>query len=130
VVRGALAIAHAQIQEKKVKLQVELAKDLPPLTLDVANMKRAILQLLANALEAMTTRGVLKLRTAVREDFVELEVADNGKGIPAAILPHIFDTFFSPSLAVPAWVCPLSKKSFPNTVARYPLRVRKKSALR
>ncbi len=95
VVRGALAIIHATLEEKQVNLQLVLAKHLPPLIMDVGNMKRVILQLVTNALEAMAVGGTLEVRTSSKEGSVELQIRDNGKGIPSAILPHIFDTFFS-----------------------------------
>jgi signal transduction histidine kinase len=95
VLRGALAIIRASLEEKRVDLQLDLAKKLPPLIMDVGNMKRVILQLVTNALEAMAPGGILGLRTSSSEGLVELQVKDNGRGIPAAILPHIFDTFFS-----------------------------------
>ena len=95
VMRGAMAIVHAGLEEKKVNLQLDLAEKLPPLIMDVGNMKRTILQLVTNALEAMAVGGTLEVGTSSREGFVELVIRDNGKGIPPAILPHIFDTFFS-----------------------------------
>jgi sigma-B regulation protein RsbU (phosphoserine phosphatase) len=95
VVRGALVIIRATLEEKQVNLQLHLDKHLPPLIMDVGNMKRVILQLVTNALEAMDVGGTLEVRTSSKEGFVELRIRDNGKGIPSAILPHIFDTFFS-----------------------------------
>jgi signal transduction histidine kinase len=65
------------------------------------------MQLVANALEAMAPGGVLTLRTFPQDDWVVLQVADNGCGIPPAILPHIFDTFFSTKPAGPGLGLPI-----------------------
>ena len=106
VVRGALGILKETFEEKKIKLKVNLAADLPPLIMDVGNLKRALLQLMANALEALPEGGALEIVTAHHNGVVLIQVIDNGKGIPASILPHIFDTFFStkptgPGLGLP-----------------------------
>jgi signal transduction histidine kinase len=95
VVRGALAIIGAMVEEKRVNLQLHLGKKLPPLIMDVGNIKRVILQLVNNALEAMAPGGTLEIKTSFMEGMVEMQIKDDGKGIPVAILPHIFDTFFS-----------------------------------
>ena len=81
--------------EKKVSLELDLARKLPPLIMDVGNIKRVIIQLVNNALEAMAPGGILKIKTTSRDEMVEMQIKDDGKGIPATILPHIFDTFFS-----------------------------------
>jgi signal transduction histidine kinase len=106
VVRGALGILKGTFEEKKIKLKVNLAADLPPLTMDVGNLKRALLQVIANALEALPEGGSLEIVTAHQNDMILLHIEDNGRGIPAKILPHIFDTFFStkptgPGLGLP-----------------------------
>jgi signal transduction histidine kinase len=110
VVRGALAIIRASVAEKQANLQLDLAKNLPPLIMDVGNMKMVILQLVINALEAMTVAGTLRLRTSSEKGVVELQIADNGKGIPAANLPHIFDTFFSTKPSGAGMGLPIVKK--------------------
>ena len=95
VVRGALGLIRTTLEEKQVDLQLHLAKKLPPLIMDVGNIKRVILQLVNNAIEAMTPGGTLRITTSSHEGLVELQIKDDGKGIPADILPRIFDTFFS-----------------------------------
>ncbi|MFP3868812.1 MAG: ATP-binding protein [Desulfobacteraceae bacterium] len=110
VVRGALGIIRSKIEEKHIDLKVELTENLPPLTMDVGNMKRVILQLVANALDAMFFGGHLRLSTAHQDGMVEIKVADNGKGIPAHMLPHIFDTFFSTKPSGPGLGLPIVHK--------------------
>jgi len=110
VVRGALGILKDTFEEKKIKLKVELADGLPPLIMDVGNMKRALLQLMANGLEALPTGGRLGIVTYQHNDEVIIEITDNGRGIPAAILPHIFDTFFSTKPAGPGLGLPIVHK--------------------
>jgi phosphoserine phosphatase RsbU/P len=95
VVRGALGIIRATVEEKRVNLRLDLAKKLPPLIMDVGNIKRVILQLVNNSLEAMAPGGTLEIKTSSVAGMVEMQIKDYGKGIPATILPHIFDTFFS-----------------------------------
>lgn len=107
VVRGALGILKETFAEKKIKLKVSLATDLPPLIMDVGNLKRALLQIMANALEAMSINGILEITTSHENDHVVIRVIDNGKGIPAVILPHIFDTFFSTKPAGPGLGLPI-----------------------
>ncbi len=110
VVRGALGILKETFEEKKIRLKVSLAEDLPPLIMDVGNLKRALLQLLANSLEALTAGGALEIVTSQRNDTVLIQVNDNGKGIPANILPHIFNTFFSTKPTGPGLGLPIVHK--------------------
>ena len=110
MVRGALAIIGAPLEEKRINLQVHLDKHLPALIMDVGNMKRIILQLVTNAVEAMAEKGTLEVRTSSQEGFVELRIEDNGKGIPSNLLPHIFDTFFSTKPAGAGLGLPIVRK--------------------
>ncbi len=105
-----MSLIRAEVEEKEVSVLLELAKDLPSLTMDVGNMKRAILQIAANAIEAMPSGGTLELRTSAKDNWVELQVNDNGKGIPPAILPRIFTAFFSTKPTGPGMGLPIVHK--------------------
>ncbi|MYA69502.1 hypothetical protein F4Y19_05275 [Candidatus Poribacteria bacterium] len=48
-----------------------------------------------NAMEAMPQGGVLKVSTIMDEDRVGIKVVDNGVGISAADLAHLFEPFFT-----------------------------------
>jgi signal transduction histidine kinase len=51
--------------------------------------------LLENAIDALQGRGELRIRTFREDQFVVVEICDNGHGIPSEIRPHIFDPFFT-----------------------------------
>jgi len=51
--------------------------------------------IIANAVEAMLGRGMLRLRTLREDRFAVIEIGDSGPGIPPEIEPHIFDPFFT-----------------------------------
>ncbi|MFO0547583.1 MAG: ATP-binding protein [Polyangiaceae bacterium] len=51
--------------------------------------------LVHNALQAMESRGVLELAITTERGRARVEVIDDGKGIPASVLPRIFDPFFT-----------------------------------
>jgi signal transduction histidine kinase len=105
-----MSLIRADVKEKKVSVELELAKNLPSLSLDVGNMKRAILQVASNALEALSAGGALQIKTAVKGDSVELQINDNGKGIPSDILPRIFTAFFSTKPSGPGIGLPIVHK--------------------
>jgi len=97
-------------------LQVErcLADDLPPVRIDPGQMEQVLLNLVLNARDAMPNGGTLQIATdgveldreEVRElggsepgRYVRLTVRDNGVGISADFLPHVFEPFFSTKAA-------------------------------
>jgi len=76
---------------------VTLSAELPPeCTADVdrVQIERMITNLLSNALKFTPEGGVVKVWLNVQPAFVEITVEDNGCGIPAEALPHIFDRFY------------------------------------
>ncbi|GIW88439.1 MAG: two-component sensor histidine kinase [Isosphaeraceae bacterium] len=68
---------------------------LPPVCLDQDLIKQALLNLILNAQLAMPDGGELILRTRRDDHAAIIDVIDTGTGIPAEILPRIFDAFFS-----------------------------------
>jgi two-component system, OmpR family, sensor kinase len=61
---------------------------------DRARLKQVIVNLLDNAIKYTLDGGAIRVRVFSREDRAVLEVSDNGIGIPAEAVPHVFDRFF------------------------------------
>jgi C4-dicarboxylate-specific signal transduction histidine kinase len=102
VVRTCIAIAGERVSALSVQLESVLATSLPPVMGDRDRLETVILNLINNAIDAVSpfgTAGVVKVRTAtvLREgqSWVEVTVSDNGPGIPAEIIDRVFDPFFS-----------------------------------
>jgi PAS domain S-box-containing protein len=82
---------------------LELAEDLPALSGYAPELSQAVLNLLVNAAHAVSeavdrglrARGIIKVRTRVIADGVELSVRDTGCGIPQHIRERIFEPFFT-----------------------------------
>jgi signal transduction histidine kinase len=82
---------------RKIHVRKSVDAGLPPIALDAARFKQALLNIISNAADAMPTGGTLIL-TAARSDEspgVRLDVCDDGIGIDPAILPRVFDPFVS-----------------------------------
>ena len=64
-------------------------------------IKQACVAILINASEAVLENGEILLKTSnPDEDTIKLEITDNGIGISAEDIPHIFEPFFSTKQAV------------------------------
>ena len=85
---------HAELDENRIEVEVELAYD-GPLELDPERMKRAVMNVVGNAGQAMNGSGKFKIRAERRDDRVVVEFTDTGSGIPDEIRHRIFDPFFS-----------------------------------
>jgi len=95
---------------EKVKLDLVHGRDLWPVKVDVSQFEQVIVNLAVNARDAMPEGGKLTVRTANMTseesgrlsykgmppaDYVRIDVADTGTGIPADIVDKIFEPFFS-----------------------------------
>lgn len=79
-------------------VEIERVKepDLPLVLADPDQLKQVFLNLVTNAVQAMeATGGGITISTKSEGDFVQVDVADNGPGIPAQDLTKIFDPFYS-----------------------------------
>ena len=77
-----------------VRLVVEVAPDLPPVKADPTLLRRAITNLVTNALKYAPDSGPVVLRAAHQGEEVVLSVSDRGPGIAPADLPHVFQKFY------------------------------------
>ncbi len=99
VVEQATSLVQPQLGRHRIRLELELATDLPAIHADEAQLQQVLINLFLNAQRAMAeSGGLLKVATnANGRDMVEIVVSDNGPGIAEADLPHIFTPFFSRS---------------------------------
>jgi C4-dicarboxylate-specific signal transduction histidine kinase len=102
VVRSCVTIAGERVSALSVGLQSRLAPLLPPVMGDRDRLETVILNLINNAIDAVSPLGrdgIVTVRTRpIQMDGrlgVEVKVSDNGPGIPNEIIGRVFDPFFS-----------------------------------
>jgi len=92
-IESALMIAQHQLRDR-ITVTKELS-EVPAVRCVPSQINQVMLNLINNAAQAMDDGGTLILRSKRNGDFVEMEVEDNGKGIPDDVVPKIFDPFFT-----------------------------------
>jgi two-component system NtrC family sensor kinase len=70
-------------------------EDLPRVQCMASQINQVFLNLITNAAQAIEGAGTITLTTTTAGDKVKIQVTDTGKGIPADVLPHIFDAYYT-----------------------------------
>lgn len=89
-----------------VVLRIDVPDDVWPVTVDVAELEIALVNLVMNARDAMPDGGVIAIGTenvsvveeggfVLRGDYVSIEVKDTGVGIAPDVLAKVFEPFFN-----------------------------------
>jgi PAS domain S-box-containing protein len=94
VIQAAFAEVEHLAQKQQQLLINGTPPDLPPLRGDATLLQRALANLLSNAIKYTPVGGTIRLHTTVNKKTVGIDVIDNGPGIPADALPHLFDRFY------------------------------------
>ncbi|MGE5326607.1 MAG: sensor histidine kinase [Deltaproteobacteria bacterium] len=95
IIREVFLLAEPQAKQSRVKLTLVPNGTIPALSLDQDLIKQALLNMVLNGCQAMPSGGVLRVTPRALEDHVELEIADQGTGIPAEVRPRLFSLFFT-----------------------------------
>jgi two-component system NtrC family sensor kinase len=91
-----VALSEQRVKYSNVKLKLNLAQHLPEVHVSPSEFEQVLLNLVNNALDAMTPDGgTLEITTRIDGGHVVVDVADSGQGIPKANLARIFDPFFT-----------------------------------
>ncbi|MCY3799962.1 MAG: HAMP domain-containing sensor histidine kinase [Chloroflexi bacterium] len=84
-----------QSQARQVELSLQVSADLPDVDLDRMRMSQALGNVVSNAIHCTEAGGSIVLRAGLEGgDAVAISVTDDGIGIDAADLPHVFDRFY------------------------------------
>jgi signal transduction histidine kinase len=89
---AALRVHQKRIAAKQIRLRTRFTGDLT-VEVHAGEMLQVISNLIANAIDALPSRGILHIVGSRSPDTVHITVADNGHGIPVHIRETIFDPF-------------------------------------
>jgi PAS domain S-box-containing protein len=98
VVEETMLLAEKQLVKKGIKTSITLDRRLPRILGQLNSLEQVVLNLVTNAEQAIDGPGDLRITTrpvANEPGWIELIVADTGRGIPADQLAKIFDPFFT-----------------------------------
>ncbi len=94
LLRDAVASAEAAARAKGLTLTIDLPAAVPPVHGDADRLLQVLANLTGNALRVTGRGGRISLAAEAKDGEVLFTVADNGPGIDAAALPHLFERYW------------------------------------
>jgi PAS domain S-box-containing protein len=92
VIRGVADAAQANADAAQVQLDATIVPT-RPISCDAERVQQAISMLVANGIKFSSAGGTVRLRMEDEPSLVRITVADDGEGLAAEFLPHIFEPF-------------------------------------
>ncbi len=90
-----LTMLGHKLKQKSIRVAREYAPDLPTLPANAGELNQVWTNLIDNAIDALDEGGALTLRASSRDVWLEVEVVDDGPGIPDSVRAQIFEPFFT-----------------------------------
>ena len=94
-VEKTLQLLGPEIENRGVAVKTKLSRNLTSTPIDATQLQQVLVNLVKNAIQAMTTGGTLTLQTGETGDSVWVSVADTGGGIPQEQINRIFEPFYT-----------------------------------
>jgi signal transduction histidine kinase len=95
VVEKTLELLRPEIENRGVTVNTKLSRNLTATPVDATQLQQVLVNLVKNAMQAMTTGGALTLQTGETGDDVWVSVSDTGGGIPQELISRIFEPFYT-----------------------------------
>jgi len=95
VIAETLALMEQEIGDRDILVEQELAEGMPRLLLDRAQLKQAFYNIIKNALQAMRSGGILRIRTEANDSHVTISFIDSGHGIAPEQIGRLFEPYFT-----------------------------------
>ena len=95
VVQKSLELLRPELENRGLTVLAKLARRLAAAPLDATQMQQVLVNLIKNAMQAMTRGGTLTLQTGESDDGVWVSVGDTGAGIPQEQMNRIFEPFYT-----------------------------------
>jgi signal transduction histidine kinase/ActR/RegA family two-component response regulator len=93
VIEGALDSVRHAAEAKGVRLLTEIARAVGPFEGDPDRLQQVAWNLVSNAIKFSTRGGTVRVRLRQEAEQAEISVQDDGLGIKAEFLPHVFERF-------------------------------------
>ncbi|HDZ23101.1 MAG TPA: HAMP domain-containing histidine kinase [Desulfobacteraceae bacterium] len=84
---------HAIINN--IEITTELSDDLPIIAGDQSQLQQVFLNLITNAIDAIGSEGLIEVTSREVDSFINVDITDNGPGIPEDKQKKVFDPFFT-----------------------------------
>ena len=94
-VEKTIELLGPEVDNRGLNLKTKLARHLPVMPIDLTQIQQVLVNLVKNAMQAMTRGGTLTLQTGEGGDAVWVSVSDTGGGIPQEQINRIFEPFFT-----------------------------------
>jgi signal transduction histidine kinase len=100
ILDGMILLVSTESKKKQINIIKNYIPNLPPIKIDREQIKQVFLNILLNSVEATPERGEITVKTRSfakpgGEPYIQIELADNGRGIPAEHLEDIFTPFYT-----------------------------------
>ncbi len=95
IIQKTLELLQPELDNRGLNTHTRLARQLPVTPIDPTQIQQVLVNLIKNAMQAMTKNGILTLQTGEGADGVWFSVADTGGGIPQEQINRIFEPFYT-----------------------------------
>jgi two-component system NtrC family sensor kinase len=97
ILREVLGFLEKEAEDRNVRIELDLAEELPKIHSDQGQLEQVFLNLISNALAAVQDHeGRIQIRTwEINDNTLAMSIDDNGCGMSNETLRHIFEPFFT-----------------------------------
>jgi PAS domain S-box-containing protein len=96
IINEMLALLQGEATRFSIEMHTELAAELPKIAADRIQLQQVFMNLMLNAIEAMSdSGGEVRVRSQLRDGQLLFSVSDTGPGLPAGNVDQIFSAFFT-----------------------------------
>jgi two-component system, sporulation sensor kinase E len=95
VVLETVDLLRPELENRGLSVRQKLGRQLPAAAMDAVQMKQALVNLVKNAMQAMTKGGTLTVQTGNGPEEVWVSISDTGGGIPQEKINRIFEPFYT-----------------------------------